>query len=277
MLDWLRGSFGDRRQPADAPGARRDGPRLRPPPRPGEARLGRGGVPGPLHPLVQSDLRRDAPPLPAAPPDRARDVPAADDRSERDRHLHGGRLLQPRHVQPHLHRRSSANRRRSSARTVRRPTRRRRSCRRASSRPGPDRAVSEKRRERRSSYILRMYNAITRSQLFVLDQDEALDFYVNKLGLEVSADLDLGFMRWLTVLRTRRPGPRDPAGEARPARARRRHRRAGARARLEGRDGRLVVHHDRRRPGHLRDAEGPRRRYHRRTIAQAVRHRLRDP
>jgi catechol 2,3-dioxygenase-like lactoylglutathione lyase family enzyme len=44
-----------------------------------------------------------------------------------------------------------------------------------------------------------MYNAITRSQLFVLDQDEALDFYVNKLGLEVSADLDLGFMRWLTV------------------------------------------------------------------------------
>lgn len=44
-----------------------------------------------------------------------------------------------------------------------------------------------------------MYGSITRSQLFVLDQDEALDFYVNKLGLEVSADLDLGFMRWLTV------------------------------------------------------------------------------
>jgi catechol 2,3-dioxygenase-like lactoylglutathione lyase family enzyme len=44
-----------------------------------------------------------------------------------------------------------------------------------------------------------MYNAITRSQLFVLDQDEALDFYVNKLGLEVATDLDLGFMRWLTV------------------------------------------------------------------------------
>jgi uncharacterized glyoxalase superfamily protein PhnB len=44
-----------------------------------------------------------------------------------------------------------------------------------------------------------MYNNITRSQLFVLDQDEALDFYVNKLGFEVSADVDLGFMRWLTV------------------------------------------------------------------------------
>ena len=44
-----------------------------------------------------------------------------------------------------------------------------------------------------------MYNAISRSQLFVLDQDEALDFYVNTLGFDVSADIDLGFMRWLTV------------------------------------------------------------------------------
>jgi uncharacterized glyoxalase superfamily protein PhnB len=37
------------------------------------------------------------------------------------------------------------------------------------------------------------------SSLFVLDQDEALDFYVGKLGLEVNVDQDLGFMRWLTV------------------------------------------------------------------------------
>lgn len=44
-----------------------------------------------------------------------------------------------------------------------------------------------------------MYESISRSQIFVLDQDEALDFYVNKLGLEVAADQDLGFMRWLTV------------------------------------------------------------------------------
>ncbi|MFC5941830.1 VOC family protein [Micromonospora harpali] len=42
-------------------------------------------------------------------------------------------------------------------------------------------------------------NAITRSQIYVLDQDEALDFYVGKLGLEVNTDADLGFMRWLTV------------------------------------------------------------------------------
>ena len=34
---------------------------------------------------------------------------------------------------------------------------------------------------------------------YVLDQDEALDFYVGKLGLEVHTDADLGFMRWLTV------------------------------------------------------------------------------
>ncbi|MEU8530714.1 MULTISPECIES: VOC family protein [Streptomyces] len=44
-----------------------------------------------------------------------------------------------------------------------------------------------------------MFNAITHSQIFVLDQDEALDFYVGKLGLEVNTDVDLGFMRWLTV------------------------------------------------------------------------------
>jgi len=35
--------------------------------------------------------------------------------------------------------------------------------------------------------------------IHVLDQDEAVDFYVNKLGLEVRSDADLGFLRWLTV------------------------------------------------------------------------------
>ncbi|MFE0193586.1 VOC family protein [Streptomyces sp. NPDC059008] len=44
-----------------------------------------------------------------------------------------------------------------------------------------------------------MFNAITHSAIYVLDQDEALDFYVGKLGLEVNTDVDLGFMRWLTV------------------------------------------------------------------------------
>ena len=44
-----------------------------------------------------------------------------------------------------------------------------------------------------------MIDNITHSQLYVLDHEEALDFYVGKLGLEVNTDADLGFMRWLTV------------------------------------------------------------------------------
>jgi catechol 2,3-dioxygenase-like lactoylglutathione lyase family enzyme len=44
-----------------------------------------------------------------------------------------------------------------------------------------------------------MINGLTHSQVYVLDQDEALEFYVGKLGLEVKTDADLGFMRWLTV------------------------------------------------------------------------------
>src|SRR5689334_836452 len=43
-----------------------------------------------------------------------------------------------------------------------------------------------------------MLNAIHISHVFVADQDKALEFYVGKLGLEVSNDQDLGFMRWLT-------------------------------------------------------------------------------
>jgi catechol 2,3-dioxygenase-like lactoylglutathione lyase family enzyme len=48
-----------------------------------------------------------------------------------------------------------------------------------------------------------MLNSINISHIFVFDQQKALDFYVGKLGLEVSNDLDLGVMRWLTV---RAPG-----------------------------------------------------------------------
>src|SRR3954462_2192071 len=44
-----------------------------------------------------------------------------------------------------------------------------------------------------------MFTNINVSQIFVLDQDEALEFYVGKLGLEVHTDTDLGFMRWLTL------------------------------------------------------------------------------
>ena len=51
-----------------------------------------------------------------------------------------------------------------------------------------------------------MLNAINISHVFVADQDKALDFYVGKLGLEVSNDQDLGFMRWLTVRVPGQPG-----------------------------------------------------------------------
>jgi catechol 2,3-dioxygenase-like lactoylglutathione lyase family enzyme len=44
-----------------------------------------------------------------------------------------------------------------------------------------------------------MLKAITHTQIWVLDQDEALDFYVGKLGFEVHTDADLEFMRWLTI------------------------------------------------------------------------------
>lgn len=37
------------------------------------------------------------------------------------------------------------------------------------------------------------------SSIFVLDQDQALRFYTEVLGLEVADDIDFGTMRWLTV------------------------------------------------------------------------------
>jgi catechol 2,3-dioxygenase-like lactoylglutathione lyase family enzyme len=61
-----------------------------------------------------------------------------------------------------------------------------------------------------------MLKRITHTFIHVLDQDEALDFYVGKLGMVVQTDADLGFMRWLTVtlpdqpdleLALMRPGP----------------------------------------------------------------------
>jgi catechol 2,3-dioxygenase-like lactoylglutathione lyase family enzyme len=53
-----------------------------------------------------------------------------------------------------------------------------------------------------------MLNSISISHVWVLDQNEALDFYVGKLGLEVVEDADLGFMRWLTVGVPGEPGRR---------------------------------------------------------------------
>ena len=44
-----------------------------------------------------------------------------------------------------------------------------------------------------------MINAISHSLLWVFDQDEALDFYVGKLGFEIHTDAQLENMRFLTV------------------------------------------------------------------------------
>src|SRR4051794_41919543 len=45
-----------------------------------------------------------------------------------------------------------------------------------------------------------MLNGIHITQVYVPDQDQALDFYVGKLGMEVREDMDFGPMRWLTVM-----------------------------------------------------------------------------
>ena len=52
-----------------------------------------------------------------------------------------------------------------------------------------------------------MITKLNVASIWVLDKDEALDFYVNKLGLEKGNDVRQGDYRWLTV---RVPG--DPSG-----------------------------------------------------------------
>ena len=50
-----------------------------------------------------------------------------------------------------------------------------------------------------------MITMLNVASIYVLDKDEALDFYVNKLGLEKGNDIKQGGYRWLTV---RVPGER---------------------------------------------------------------------
>jgi catechol 2,3-dioxygenase-like lactoylglutathione lyase family enzyme len=49
------------------------------------------------------------------------------------------------------------------------------------------------------SSVSAMLKRITHTFMYVLDQDEAVDFYVGKLGMVINTDADLGNMRWLTV------------------------------------------------------------------------------
>jgi catechol 2,3-dioxygenase-like lactoylglutathione lyase family enzyme len=51
-----------------------------------------------------------------------------------------------------------------------------------------------------------MITRLNVASIYVLDKEEALDFYVNKLGLEVGNDVRQGSYRWLTV--------RVPGGES---------------------------------------------------------------
>jgi catechol 2,3-dioxygenase-like lactoylglutathione lyase family enzyme len=44
-----------------------------------------------------------------------------------------------------------------------------------------------------------MLSSVQTSAIYVFDQDEAIDFYVDKLGLELRTDYDLGLMRYITV------------------------------------------------------------------------------
>jgi uncharacterized glyoxalase superfamily protein PhnB len=44
-----------------------------------------------------------------------------------------------------------------------------------------------------------MITSLQVATIYVLDKDEALDFYVNKLGLEKGSDVKQGDYRWLTV------------------------------------------------------------------------------
>jgi catechol 2,3-dioxygenase-like lactoylglutathione lyase family enzyme len=44
-----------------------------------------------------------------------------------------------------------------------------------------------------------MITKLNVASIIVLDQEEALDFYVNKLGLEKGQDVRQGSFRWLTV------------------------------------------------------------------------------
>jgi catechol 2,3-dioxygenase-like lactoylglutathione lyase family enzyme len=51
-----------------------------------------------------------------------------------------------------------------------------------------------------------MITKLSHASIYVLDQDEAYDFYVNKLGFNVHTDAPMGpGMRWLTVCPKEQP------------------------------------------------------------------------
>jgi catechol 2,3-dioxygenase-like lactoylglutathione lyase family enzyme len=71
-----------------------------------------------------------------------------------------------------------------------------------------------------------MNNGVGMVGLYVRDQDEAVDFYVNKLGFKIKNDVKNGDYRWLTVQHPDQPSfelglfkPESPALDAKSVQA----------------------------------------------------------
>ena len=90
----------------------------------------------------------------------------------------------------------------------------------------------------------RMTTTLAVTSVKVLDQDEALDFYVNKLGPREGPGHQAGPVPLADGPLPRQSRGRDLPRGARPARPRRSHRGAASRADREGRDGLIVIHTD---------------------------------
>src|SRR5438067_8826159 len=164
-----------------------------------------------LQPRVPPGLRRVAARVPAHAPPRARGRAAADDGPLRRRDLLLGRPQERRILHDQLH----ANLRRLADGVPRGLPARRRSgtrpgVRAPRLRPAPSAHVSRRHgggarlaspaavQSTTGGQMIKLNSA----QVWVHDQDEALTFYTEKLGMEVRADVtlpELGDFRWLAV------------------------------------------------------------------------------
>ena len=203
---------------------------------------------GALQPRVSPGIRRDAAPVPPhAPSGAGRGAPAHDrpqrsptsasrsacGASARSRRASAGRSG----VADDVPRVAPAGRRHAP------------SSRRACCAPGPPAVQQFSRRQPGAAWLawpptVQRQRRITMLQLshasvWVHDQDEALAFYTDKLGMEIRDDVtvpELGNFRWLTVGPAGTARRRDHAdGRARPARVRCGHARAAQGARGQGR------------------------------------------
>ena len=125
-----------------------------------------------------------------------------------------------------------------------------------------------------------MLKQLTHTQVWVHDQDEALDFYTEKLGMELREDVtvpEMGNFRWLSV---GVPGQDDVAitlmAVPGPPVFDEGHTGEDPGAAREGRLRWALLLHGRR-SGHVRGAQGPRRRVLSGAHRAAVRNRRRFP